>query len=298
MTQLLGSHGNVSIMRGTTARLEDEGQYLQDVMPVLRWRTTETCGGSIAACPMARSSSPSSARRRTAAAATSPRPSRPRGPAPAPTRCRSRCPSPGAHTPSTCSAASNDFVARLRPDLWFFGAPPPLAAIFPPSAPRGVAFAAGVVGSFRRAEAANDHVAWASRDAAPEYFRLVDALAAGDDFREMLDYGGTWLLWRMRNRSVPVAAPTPIAPYTVARACDGAAPGLAVAVECYRWRVDEARRTASPPLALADLRAAYDACVSRWDEERAARPASTCAAIDDAPAYNTWSFPARGDAAA
>ena len=191
-----------------------------------------------------------------------------------------------------------DFVARLRPDLWFFGAPPPLAAIFPPSAPRGVAFAAGVVGSFRRAEAANDHVAWASRDAAPEYFRLVDALAAGDDFREMLDYGGTWLLWRMRNRSVPVAAPTPIAPYTVARACDGAGPGLAVAVECYRWRVDEARRTASPPLALADLRAAYDACVSRWDEERAARPASTCAAIDDAPAYNTWSFPARGDAAA
>lgn len=51
MTQLLGSHENVSIMRGTTARLEDEGQYLQDVMPKLRWRTTETCGGSIAACP-------------------------------------------------------------------------------------------------------------------------------------------------------------------------------------------------------------------------------------------------------
>ena len=58
------------------------------------------------------------------------------------------------------------------------------------------------------------------------------------------------------------------------RGGDGAGPGLAVAVECYRWRVDEARRTASPPLALADLRAAYDACAARWDEERAARPAS------------------------
>ncbi|KAH8067074.1 cupin-like domain-containing protein [Aureococcus anophagefferens] len=171
-----------------------------------------------------------------------------------------------------------DFVARLRPTSGS-SAPPPLAAIFPPSAPRGVAFAAGVVGSFRRPEAANDHVAWASRDAAPEYFRLVDALAAGDDFREMLDYGGTWLLWRMRNRSRTRAGP---------RGRRGVLP--------------LARRRGAPhgepALALADLRAAYDACAARWDEERAARPASTCAAIDDAPTYNTWSFPARGDAAA
>ncbi|KAK7249430.1 hypothetical protein SO694_00048289 [Aureococcus anophagefferens] len=127
-----------------------------------------------------------------------------------------------------------------------------------------------------------------------EYFRLVDALAAGDDFREMLDYGGTWLLWRMRNRSVPVAAPTPLAPYT-ARACGGARAGLAVAVAPLARR--RGAPHGEPALALADLRAAYYAC-ARWRWGERWRAASTCAAIDDAPTYNTWSFPARGDAAA
>ena len=117
---------------------------------------------------------------------------------------------------------------------------------------------------------------------------------------------GTWLWWRMHNRSVPVVAPTPIAPYTVARACEGAvapgaalsravAPGaaLSITVECYRWRVDESRRTSDPPMTVDALRVAYDACASAWAGVRAARSESTCDMLDSAPAYNTWAFPGR-----
>ncbi|KAH8087597.1 cupin-like domain-containing protein [Aureococcus anophagefferens] len=188
-----------------------------------------------------------------------------------------------------------DFVARLRPDLWFFGAPPPLAAIFRrrrrAASPSPPASSAASGAPRRRTTTSRGRAATPRRSTSASSTRSPPATTSA----RCSTTAGPGSSGACATGPCPWP-PTPLAPYTVARACDGAAPGLAVAVECYRWRVDEARRTASPPLALADLRAAYDAGAARWGERAA--PASTCAAIDDAPTYNTWSFPARGDAAA
>lgn len=49
-TMMLQEIPSVSTMQQTTAKYEDEGQYLQTVFPEIRHRTTERCGGSIASC--------------------------------------------------------------------------------------------------------------------------------------------------------------------------------------------------------------------------------------------------------
>lgn len=51
LTMLVKSHPSVSGMEKTTAKYEDEGQYLQSVFPQIRQRTDKRCGGSIASCP-------------------------------------------------------------------------------------------------------------------------------------------------------------------------------------------------------------------------------------------------------
>ena len=51
MTRELGLHWEVSTMSRTSAMHEDEGQYLQSVLPQLGSRTVGSCAGSIATCP-------------------------------------------------------------------------------------------------------------------------------------------------------------------------------------------------------------------------------------------------------
>ena len=191
-----------------------------------------------------------------------------------------------------------DWVVRLRTDLWFFGRPVAHCSLNA----SGLIFSSGVVGCANSAVCSNDHLVYAPRHLAPEYFETaVDIEQCRFSARNRPAELSTYYWWRMLNRSLPIVPSVPV-PYTLLRPCSANVnqPNAlkdshgAVTPDCWRWRATRAIHTSWPdPLALDVMRAHFSWCTTRWAVAAAApRNANlTCAASDTVAPKTTWAFP-------
>ena len=123
-----------------------------------------------------------------------------------------------------------DWVVRMRPDVWFFD-----ASLVPHCelAADRISFPVGVVGC-GYSPCINDHMAFMPRALAPYYFNIADDLGTCDGVRDLSRHWKNYNVWRLMSQNVPLAAPSPLIPYTLLRPCSN--DSLASFYpECQRW---------------------------------------------------------------